>query len=97
MGLCVCVCVYVCLCAQLAHNESHYLTDRPYQYTLQITEEEALFPELFTPQLTKREAKAHKAARAAHIEEARRLAAGQGGGAAKPLIQGAWEQGDREQ
>ncbi|KAF5828386.1 hypothetical protein DUNSADRAFT_17688 [Dunaliella salina] len=53
---------------KLAHNDPLLLADVPYRYTLEYrSNDEAKFPELFKPQLQRREAKARKEAAEAHL------------------------------
>jgi hypothetical protein len=62
---------------QLQHNERLVLQDAPYRYALEYAnEEEAEFPELFQPQLERREAAARDEARKAHLRTLR-LTSGQ--------------------
>ncbi|KAL6759909.1 hypothetical protein V8C86DRAFT_3132900 [Haematococcus lacustris] len=71
---------------KLAHNDPLLLADTPYQYTLHYhSPGEAQFPELFQPQLRKREKAARKAAEAAHLKALKALTGPAGAGAARLL------------
>ncbi len=70
--------------SQLAHNDAMLLKDAPWRFAIEMDEEEADFPELFQPQLERREARARAAAEAKHLLALKAAAAAESAQSALP-------------